>query len=350
MSSSCDTSKKTCFYDFSYWHGNFSLTRVAHLTHVECQKAPRLPRKTTWAHLVTRRKRHGFATFPIGTATFTLRSFKINVFLRVCLRPDLKIDRVRLPSIFITCQKMPRLPRNLHLVTTSRSADTAIYKNMQHATSKVLRLPRIIQNAAPATKNATHLLKTWQKYCACHTNDLWHVMKHVRMSQSATTATRNEATRRWKTPKVTPFAKLLIGTAIRTSRGHLRTVANGCKRLRTVANEWLRTVADGGERFRTVANVNATSGEHSSTLTPPEWNGNPCYAVGKNCRHQLTQTVGICPQTQTLSVLSGKFKPSWACKMKEISTQHTANRWKMNPVTCQEKHKNNARKKRFWQI
>ena len=47
-------------------------------------------------------------------------------------------------------------------------------KNTQHATSKVLRLPRKIeirgvQSAAPATKNATHLLKTWQKYCACHT-------------------------------------------------------------------------------------------------------------------------------------------------------------------------------------
>ena len=50
--------------------------------------------------------------------------------------------RARLPSIFITCHKMPRLPLNLHLVTTSRSADNAIRKNTQHDTSKVLRLPR----------------------------------------------------------------------------------------------------------------------------------------------------------------------------------------------------------------
>ena len=37
---------------------------------------------------------------------------------------------------------MPRLLRNLNLLTISRSADNAIRKNMQHDTSKVLRLPR----------------------------------------------------------------------------------------------------------------------------------------------------------------------------------------------------------------
>ena len=46
-------------------------------------------------------------------------------------------------------------------------------KNTQHDTSKVLRLPRKnddghVQSAAPATKTATHLLKTSQKCCACH--------------------------------------------------------------------------------------------------------------------------------------------------------------------------------------
>ena len=43
------------------------------------------------------------------------------------------------------------------------------------------------------------------------------------MSQSATPATRNEATRRLKPPKVTPFAELAIGTAIRPSRNVERT-------------------------------------------------------------------------------------------------------------------------------
>ena len=44
------------------------------------------------------------------------------------------------------------------------------------------------------------------------------------MSQSGTLATRNEATRHLKPPKVTPFAKLAIGTAIWASHGRLHNV------------------------------------------------------------------------------------------------------------------------------
>ena len=36
-----------------------------------------------------------------------------------------------------------------------------------------------VQSAAPATNTATHLLKTSQKYCACHTKRLRHVTKHL---------------------------------------------------------------------------------------------------------------------------------------------------------------------------
>ena len=56
------------------------------------------------------------------------------------------------------------------------------------------------------------------------------------MSQSATPATRTEATTRLKPPKMTTSAELPIGTAIWSSYGRLRTVADGCGRLRTVAN------------------------------------------------------------------------------------------------------------------
>ena len=85
--------------------------------------------------------------------------------------------RARLPSISLpppsTCHKMPRLPRNLQLVATWRSPANAICK-------KTLNTTRLkwcacqknddahVQSAAPATKTA-HLLKTSQKYCACHT-------------------------------------------------------------------------------------------------------------------------------------------------------------------------------------
>ena len=40
---------------------------------LECHKVPRLPRKTTWAHLLTRQKSHIFGTFPVGTATLRPR-------------------------------------------------------------------------------------------------------------------------------------------------------------------------------------------------------------------------------------------------------------------------------------
>ena len=70
----------------------------------------------------------------------TLCSFKIDVFLRVFLRTwkfatSKSMFRARLPSIFNTCEKMPRLPRNLHLVTTGRSPANAIYK--KHAKGHV---------------------------------------------------------------------------------------------------------------------------------------------------------------------------------------------------------------------
>ena len=98
--------------------------------------------------------------------------------------------RARLPSIFITCHKMQRLPRDLHLVTTSRSADNAIRE--KHATRHVQSIAPATQNdiggvesAVPATnnmKNATHLLKATQKYCACYTERLltrhgWNVLE-----------------------------------------------------------------------------------------------------------------------------------------------------------------------------
>ena len=96
---------------------------------------------------------------------------------------------------------------------------------MTSEVSKVLRLPRKMQRTfckhrksiAPATQN-----------------DVRHAMKDVGMSQSAAPATRNEATQRWKPPKVSPFAELTISTAIWSSRGRLRTVANGCFRLRNI--------------------------------------------------------------------------------------------------------------------
>ena len=138
-------------------------------------------------------------------------------------------------------------------------------KNTQHDTSKVLRLPR---KMAMDTSKVLRLLRKLQhifwkrrKSIAPATqNDFRHVPEHVWMSRSATPATRNEAKTRLKPPKRTTSVKLPIGTAIRSSRGRLRTVANGCGRLRPQTQRRANT---------------------PSTPRPPEWNGNPCYAFGK---------------------------------------------------------------------
>ena len=129
-------------------------------------------------------------------------------------------------------------------------------KNPQHDTSKVLCLPRKMTSEVSKVEHMPRKMqRIFPKRCKsiapATQNQFWEVMKHVGMSQSATLATRNEATRSWKTSKMTPCAELTRGTAIATSRGHLR---NGCGRLRPVANccDWLRMVANGCERLRDV--------------------------------------------------------------------------------------------------
>ena len=129
-------------------------------------------------------------------------------------------------------------------------------KNTQHDTSKVLRLPRKMTMDASKVLRLPRKLQRifWKRHksiAPATQNGFRHVPEHVWMSRSATPATRNEATRRLKPPKRTTSAKLPIGTAIRSSHERLRT------------------------RKQRRANT-------SSTPRPPEWNGNPCYAFGKN--------------------------------------------------------------------
>ena len=153
--------------------------------------------------------------------------------------------RAKPPSIFSTCHKMPRLPRNLHLVAIKRSPANAICKNTQRDTSRVLRLPRKMtmdtSKVLRLPRKLQHIFWKRRKSIAPATqNDFRRVAEHVWMSRSATPATRNEATTHWKPPKMTTSAELPIGTA--------------------------GVCTDGCERLRTVATTNATSSEH--TLNP----------------------------------------------------------------------------------
>ena len=114
-----------------------------------------------------------------------------------------------------------------------------------------------LQSVAPATKIATYLAKTSQKYCACHTKRLstrYETCLNVTKCH-ACQAKRSNAT--CATSKSDPFCSTYHG------HGHMglaRTVANGCERLRTV-----------GQRR---GNTPSTPRPHSET-------GNPCYAFGK---------------------------------------------------------------------
>ena len=72
----------------------------------------------------------------------------------------------------------------------------------------------MVWSAAPARKTATHLVKTTQKYCACHTkNEFRHVIKQVGMSRSATPATQNGMTTCLETWKRRVYAASPIDTA-----------------------------------------------------------------------------------------------------------------------------------------
>ena len=127
---------------------------------VECHKVPRVPRKTTWALLVTRRKRHVFATFPIGTATFTLSSVKINVFLRVFLWTYCKINVSCEASVDFHDISQNATPAT-EFAPCHHFAQRWQYVSRKTCNTTCPKQNEIggVQSAAPATKNAAHLLK-----------------------------------------------------------------------------------------------------------------------------------------------------------------------------------------------
>ena len=150
-------------------------------------------------------------------------------FLRNIKIGYLKIDvHARLPSIFSTSHKMPRLPWNLHVVTLDAALTMTFAKTrlLQSAVPATHNEDGQVQSAAPATKTKTHLLKTSQKYCTCQAKPVstsYETRLNLTKCHSCH-AKRSNATQE------------TIGTAIRPSRERLRTVADGCERLRTVAN------------------------------------------------------------------------------------------------------------------
>ena len=143
---------------------------------------------------------------------------------------------------------------------------------------------------------------TRRKCCACHEichassqnvakvapatqNDFRHVTERCWMSRSATPATRNEATRRLKPPKMIPPAELPIGTAIRSSHERLRTVANGCDRERNVERthpqlRWVVVSRSSRHLCHASAELRLHPGSVSSIPLINDWDG----GIPKNCQ------------------------------------------------------------------
>ena len=166
MTTCLDTFEEERFSSFPHRRGDATGKPATRDKTRGCRKTSILYETSGNFHSWQHDKRTGFAACPIDTAKprdnqrletrhvrapkrafrarlpplFTLCSFKIDVFLRVFLRTwkfatSKSMFHARLPSIFSTSRKMPRLPRNLHLVATWRSPANAICK--KHATRQV---------------------------------------------------------------------------------------------------------------------------------------------------------------------------------------------------------------------
>ena len=136
------------------------------------------------------------------------------------------------------------LPQTRHFVPSFHQFSSRVTKCRESAAPVTQSDIGGGQSAAPATKNATHLLKTSQKYCACHTKPrltrhetCWNVTKcHV-----------CDAT--LKMSKSDPFCSTY------QRHGHsdlVRTVADGCEL------QWIEVTFGGSSHVRSRLEVQAS--------------------------------------------------------------------------------------------
>ena len=194
----------------------------------------------------------------------------------------------------------------------------------------MLRLPApATQKPSPATQFAPrhHLTQPWQcdsqktrdttgtqmiKCIAPVTqNDVWHIMKHVGMSQSAMTATRNEVAQRLnrlkvEPPKVTTFAALPIGTAVAQSS---RTVADGCERLRTQKQRRANTSQppDPQSKMRTLHYAFGNKTGHHNTRNVEMIDGKSFKQTNKIKQNQTNKLTGAHAHVIAFLSLSADF-------------------------------------------
>ena len=130
---------------------------------------------------------------------------------------------------------------DLQVVTLHAALAMNSQNHAQHHMLKILiilHLPRkmtmeVSKVVCLVGKNENHLLKTMQKYCACHTDIILTRYETCCNMSQAVPATRDEVARRLKHLKVTTFAALAIGKAMLPGR---RSLADTYERLRTAAD------------------------------------------------------------------------------------------------------------------
>ena len=221
-------------------------THTPSFTHHVSQTIFRTTSSHTICHTLlchTHPHRHGDATGKPETRDETRGSRKTSISCETSSNFDTSLPQNR---CFVGgfCQFSSHLTKChvCHGIYTLSPLDAALTmrfaKNTQHDTSKVLRLPRKMT------------IWTRPKCCACHENcntssenvakvlrlphkTIFHTLKKMSESHEVPHLPRETKLTRLKPPKVIPSAELTIGTAIRPSRERLRTVADGCERLRT---------------------------------------------------------------------------------------------------------------------
>ena len=165
----------------------------------------------------------GFAASPIDTARLSAKGWAASL-----------IDTEKAATEFAETS-----------VTTSRSPDNATWRqNTQHDMSEVLRLPRKmedghVQSAAlcqekcnASSANVAKALRL-QRKTICNTSPNTSTCHEVPRLPRETTLRDTWNVQKWTIPGKTPYR-----------HGHMaitRTVANGCRRLRTVADGWDNT-------------------------------------------------------------------------------------------------------------
>ena len=172
-----------------------------------------------------------FSHFVVSKSTFSKKLFKEPLHLlpqNLCFMRGLRPFSVHLTKCHAChgiCTLSP-LDAALHM----RFAKKHPTRHVQSAASATKNDDGHVRSAAPGTKTATHLLKTSQKYCACHTKRL-STRDRTRLNVTKCHVYHAKRSNETSTSKNDPSCRTYHRHGHTLTRSH----ADGCGRLRKVA-------------------------------------------------------------------------------------------------------------------